>query len=117
MEYALAYDLLLGNTCFKKHDSHFITYRSGNTATQIDCVNSEAPAQACLYGCEGDSLRGGCSAASAPGVICRLEFTPPSPHPLSNCVDHSFQGNFNAGAWKEHLGDSVIPTTYVLVEK
>ena len=34
--YALAYDLFLGNTCFKKRDSHLITYRSGNTATQID---------------------------------------------------------------------------------
>ena len=36
LEYALAYDLFLGNTCFKKLDSHLITYRSGNTATQID---------------------------------------------------------------------------------
>ena len=33
---ALAYDLFLGNTCFKKRESHLITYRSGNTATQID---------------------------------------------------------------------------------
>ena len=38
LEYALAYDLFLGNTCFKKCDSHLITYRSGNTATQIDFV-------------------------------------------------------------------------------
>ena len=38
MEYALAYDLFLGNTCFKKHDSHLITYRSSNTATKIDFV-------------------------------------------------------------------------------
>ena len=38
LEYALAYDLFLGNTRFKKHDSHLITYRSGNTATQIDFV-------------------------------------------------------------------------------
>ena len=36
LEYALAYDLFLGNTCFKKRDSHLIIYRSGNTATQID---------------------------------------------------------------------------------
>ena len=36
LEYALAYDMFLGNTCFKKCDSHLITYRSGNTATQID---------------------------------------------------------------------------------
>ena len=38
LEYALAYDLILCNTCFKKLDSHFITYRSSNTATQIDFV-------------------------------------------------------------------------------
>ena len=38
LEYVLAYDLFLGNTCFKKRDSHLITYRSGNTATQIDFV-------------------------------------------------------------------------------
>ena len=36
LEYAPAFDLLLGNTCFKKRDSHLITYKSGNTATQID---------------------------------------------------------------------------------
>ena len=36
LEYALAFDLLLGNTCFKKRDSHLITYKSGNAATQID---------------------------------------------------------------------------------
>ena len=27
LEYALAFDLLLGNTCFKKRDSHLITYK------------------------------------------------------------------------------------------
>ena len=38
LEYALAFDLLLGNTCFKKRDSHLTTYRSGNAATQIDFI-------------------------------------------------------------------------------
>ena len=38
LEYALAFELLLGNTCFKKRDSHLITYKSGNIATQIDFV-------------------------------------------------------------------------------
>ena len=38
LEYALASDLLLGNTCFKKRDSHLITYKSGNIATQIDFI-------------------------------------------------------------------------------
>ena len=38
LEYALAFGLLLGNTCFKKRDSHLITYKSGNAATQIDFI-------------------------------------------------------------------------------
>ena len=38
LEYALAYDLFLGYTCFKKCKSHLITNRSANTATQIDFV-------------------------------------------------------------------------------
>ena len=36
LEYALTYDLFLDNLCFKKRDSHLITYRSGNTAAKID---------------------------------------------------------------------------------
>ena len=38
LEYALAFDLLVENTCFKKRDSHLITYKSGNIATQIDFI-------------------------------------------------------------------------------
>ena len=38
LEYALAFDLLLGNTCLKKSDSHLITYKSGNIAKQIDFI-------------------------------------------------------------------------------
>ena len=38
LEYAVAFDLLLGNTCFKKRDSHLIRYNSGNAATQIDFI-------------------------------------------------------------------------------
>ena len=38
LEYALAFDLPLGNTCFKKRDSHLITYKSENIATQIDFI-------------------------------------------------------------------------------
>ena len=38
LEYDLAFDLLLGNTCFKKLDSHLITYKSGNIVTQIDFI-------------------------------------------------------------------------------
>ena len=42
-EYALAFDLLFGNTCFKKRDSHLITYKSGNIATQIDFILFRRP--------------------------------------------------------------------------
>ena len=38
LEYALAFDLLLGDTCFKKRDSHLMTYKSDNAATQIDFI-------------------------------------------------------------------------------
>ena len=38
LEYTLAFDLLQGNTCFKKRDGHLITYKSGNIATQIDLI-------------------------------------------------------------------------------
>ena len=38
LEYALAFDLLLGKTCFKKRDSHLIMYKSGNIAMQIDFI-------------------------------------------------------------------------------
>ena len=36
LEYAIAFHLLLGNTCFKTRDSHLITYKSGNVATEVD---------------------------------------------------------------------------------
>ena len=39
LEYALAFDLLLGNTCFKKRDGHLITYKSGNAAKQIEQID------------------------------------------------------------------------------
>ena len=38
VERTLAFNLLLGNICFKKHDSHLITYKSGNIATQLDFI-------------------------------------------------------------------------------
>ena len=38
LEYALAFNLLLGKPCFKKRDSHLITYKSRNIATQIDFI-------------------------------------------------------------------------------
>ena len=38
LEFVLANDLLLGNTWFKKRDSHLVTYESGGAATQIDFI-------------------------------------------------------------------------------
>ena len=38
LEFALAFDLLLGNTCFKKRDSHLITNKSEKLVTQIDFI-------------------------------------------------------------------------------
>ena len=38
LEYALAFNLLLGNTCSKKCDSHLITYKLGKVAMQIDLI-------------------------------------------------------------------------------
>ena len=36
LEHALAFNLLLGYTRFKKYDSHLTRYKSGNIAMQID---------------------------------------------------------------------------------
>ena len=38
LEYALAFNLLLGNTCSKKRDSHLITFKLGKVAMQIDIL-------------------------------------------------------------------------------
>ena len=38
LEYVLVFNLLLGNTCSKKGDSHLITYKLGKVATQIDVI-------------------------------------------------------------------------------
>ena len=39
LEYALAYDLFLGNTCFKKRDSHLIP---GRVAQSVTCLATDA---------------------------------------------------------------------------
>ena len=38
MEFAVFNDLLIGNTKFKKRDTHLITYSSGGQSTQIDYI-------------------------------------------------------------------------------
>ena len=38
LEFALANDLVVGNTCFRKRVSHLVTYSSSNHSTQIDYI-------------------------------------------------------------------------------
>ena len=64
LEYALAFDLLLGNTCFKKRDSHLITYKSGNIATQIEFILFRRTMRK-RHRCKSDPWRGSSSATSA----------------------------------------------------
>ena len=38
LEFAVAHNLVVGNSCFTKKDSHLITYQSGGNSSQIDYV-------------------------------------------------------------------------------
>ncbi|KAG8225450.1 hypothetical protein J437_LFUL004451 [Ladona fulva] len=38
MEHAVAYDLTIVNTCFRKGEEHLITYKSGDRVSQIDYI-------------------------------------------------------------------------------
>ncbi|XP_014670792.1 PREDICTED: uncharacterized protein LOC106811605 [Priapulus caudatus] len=38
LEFAVANDLVVGNTCFKKRECHLVTYQSGGISTQIDYI-------------------------------------------------------------------------------
>ena len=38
MNFALAYDLLIANTLFRKRESHLVTFRSGQHSSQIDFI-------------------------------------------------------------------------------
>ena len=58
LEYALAFNLLIGNTCFKKCDSHLIT------ATQIVFILFRRTMRK-LHRCKSDSWRGSSPATSA----------------------------------------------------
>ena len=63
LEYALVYDLFLSNTCFKKRDSHLITYRSSNTATKINFVSFRKSLLKLVMDVIVIPEEGGCSAA------------------------------------------------------
>ena len=69
-EYALAYDLFLCNTFQETWQSpHYIQVWLYSNPDRLRVISKE-PEQTC-NGCEGDSWRGGCSAASAPCVTPR----------------------------------------------
>ena len=36
LDFALAFDLTIGNSLFKKREGHLVTFRSGSCKTQID---------------------------------------------------------------------------------
>ena len=38
LNFALAYDLLIANTVFKKRESHLVTFRSGQHLSQLDFI-------------------------------------------------------------------------------
>ena len=42
LEFALANDWVVGNTCFVNRKNHLITYRSGNHRTEIDYIFRKA---------------------------------------------------------------------------
>ena len=52
LEFARAYDLSIMNTWFKKQESHLVTYRSGDRATQIDYFLVNGPCRANYTNCK-----------------------------------------------------------------
>ena len=38
LNFALAYDLLIANTLFRKRESHIVTFRNGQHSSQIDFI-------------------------------------------------------------------------------
>jgi hypothetical protein len=38
LKFALAYDLLIANTLFRKRESHLVTFQSGQHSSQIDFI-------------------------------------------------------------------------------
>ena len=48
LEFAVAHDLVIGNTIFKKRDSHLITFQSGDHNTQIDYVLFRRSLRKCI---------------------------------------------------------------------
>jgi hypothetical protein len=50
LDFAIAYNLVIANTFFRKRDSHLVTFSSGHRSSQIDFVlTRREDKQACLY--------------------------------------------------------------------
>ena len=83
LEYALAFDLLLGTTCFKKRDSHLITYKSrkeksGNAATQIDFIPFPRAMRKLVT--DVKVIPGGEVALQPQLLVCDMRFDVPQKH-------------------------------------
>ena len=50
LDFALAFDLAIGNSFFKKCEDHLVTFRSGSCKTQIDyCLIMASHRSLCRY--------------------------------------------------------------------
>jgi hypothetical protein len=48
LSFALAYDMIVANTLFRKRESHLVTFSSGQHCSQIDFILSRREDSACL---------------------------------------------------------------------
>ena len=67
MEFALAHNLMVMNSCFEKEVAKKITYESGECKTVVDYIDKTAR-QKLGAGCEGDKKRAMHTTAQAEGV-------------------------------------------------
>jgi hypothetical protein len=52
LNFALAYDLLIVNTLFRKRESHIVTFRSGQHTSQIDFILTRREDRCACFDCK-----------------------------------------------------------------
>ena len=52
LSFALAYDMIVANTLFKKRESHLVTFSSGHHSTQIDFILSRRQDMSACLDCK-----------------------------------------------------------------
>jgi hypothetical protein len=52
LNFALAYDLLIANTLFRKRESHLVTFRSGQHSSQIDFILARREDRRACFDCK-----------------------------------------------------------------